>query len=371
MFSRKDRLIPERRLRAWVACAAIWFSAASCAIQEPPPGGPEDTTPPEVVETAPGQGASGVPADSRISIVFSERMNRTRFERNIELSPRAEISKVRWDKNTAIIEFESLHPDTTYVLRIKPGYADAHNVRSEGSFEFAFATSAEIDTGSIAGKVYFRRAPSDKAVVKCFVLPTDTAFAPEAARPDRQARTGSEGAFEFRYLPARGRTFLLWAYQDANNNNIFDRDNEVGAAQVDTVTLTGGTPRVDSREIYIVDPKEPASITGLVVNATPYDTLRVSVALHEAGDSLPPTHFVVADAKGVYAFKNVLKGVYALHAFIDLRRDSLCGFFPCPDDSAAACREYCVSYAESIYVSPGDEIRLKDIRLEAARKEEE
>jgi hypothetical protein len=354
-----------------IACLITGLLAASCAIQELPPGGPEDTTPPEVVGTVPARGSAGVPAGTTVAIEFSEKMKKTRFERNIELSPAATVSKARWKKNTFIVEFESLNPDTTYLVKVKSGYADAHNVRSDRTFEFAFATSAQIDTGSISGTVYFRRKPSDKAVVRLFALSTDTTLAPEAARPDRETETSKEGRYEFRYLPARGGSFLLWTFQDANNNSIFDRDGEVGASLGDTLVLTRQRPRSDFQDIYIVDPKEPASITGLVVNATPYDTVPVSLALHEASDSLPPSYYVLADNKGVYTFKSVLKGVYALHAFIDLERDSLCGTFPCPADSTAACPEFCVSYPESIFVSPGDEIQLKQIRLEAIRGGEE
>lgn len=348
----------------------LWLIAGllvvSCAIQEPPPGGPEDKSPPEVVATRPSAGSSDVPADARIEIEFSEKMNTTRFERNVELSPSARIAKARWKKNTVSLEFEGLlHPDTTYIVRVKAGYADAHNVRSERPFDFAFATSAQIDTGSVAGTIHFRRKPSDKAIVRLFVLPKDSTFAPDAARPDRETFTDKDGTYELKHLPARGGSFLIFAFQDANGNAVFERDSEVGEVFRDTLVLSASLPRLTMNDIYIVDPKEPGSITGTVVNATSYDSVRVSVALHESADTLRPTYITICDEEGDYTFRTVLKGAYALHAFLDLKRDSLCGEYPCPADSAAACREFCVSYPESVRVSPGDEIRLKEMRLEA------
>lgn len=359
-------------LKTRIACLIAGLVAASCAIPEPPPGGPEDKTPPEVLATRPEAGASGIPADAAIEFVFSEKMSTTRFDRLVELSPAAKIARARWKKNAVTIEFEGpLHPDTTYLVRVKPGYADAHNVRNDRPFEFAFATSAEIDTGSISGRVYFRRKPSEKGVVRLFALPKDSVFAPEAARPDRETTTQKDGAYEFRHLPARGGSFVVWAFHDTNGNGVMDRDGEVGAALPDTVALSEGRPRLELQDVVIVDPKEPASVAGVVVNATPYDSVRVSLALHEAADTLPPTYFVRADDGGRYAFKSVLKGVYALHAFIDLRPDSVCGAFPCPGDSSRACPEFCATYPESLVISPGDEVRLKDLRLEETGKGKE
>jgi hypothetical protein len=348
----------------------LWLVAGlllvSCAIPEAPPGGPEDKTPPEVTATRPLAGASGVPTDTKIEIEFSEKMRTVRFERSVELFPAAKVSKARWKKNLVSIEFEEpLHPDTTYIVSVKAGFADAHNVRSDRPFDFAFATSAQIDTGSIAGTVYFRRKPSNKAVVKLFVLPKDSSFTPASTRPDREVLAKEDGTYEFGYLPAREVPFVLFAFHDANGNTVFDRDNEVGETLPDTLVLAGARPRLVLQDIYIVDPKEPASITGFVVNATKYDSVPVTITLHEAADTVPPTYITRADDKGDYTFRSVLKGVYALYAFLDLKRDSVCGSYPCPEDSTTECREFCVSYPESVRVSPGDEIRLMNLRLEA------
>lgn len=353
----------------------FWFLVgllgASCAISEAPPGGPEDKSPPAVSGTQPASRATGVPADTKVSITFSEKMAAARFERAFEISPRATISKARWKGDTVVLEFEEpLRPDTTYVFRLKPGYADAHNVRSERPFELAFATSAEIDTGAIAGRVYFRRKPTGKGVVRLFVLPRDSSFAPETARADRETNTGEDGAYELTYLPCRSIPFLVWAFEDANGNGVFEAESEAAADLPDTLRLERDRPRLELQDVYIVDPKEPAVVAGRVLNETPYDSILVTVTLDEAGDSLPPTYCVQADSKGRFSFGKVLKGLYALHAFIDVEKDSLCGTYPCAEDSTARCPEFCVTYPESLLVAPGDNIQLKDIRLEASAKKE-
>ncbi len=188
--------------------------AASCAIPEPPPGGPEDKTAPEALATLPADGAAGVSTGAEIEIEFSEKLSGARFDRFVEFSPEVKIAKTRWRGKRLFVEpAEALRSDTTYVVRIRPGFTDAHNVRSERGYEFGFATSASVDTGTISGRVYFRRKPAERGVVRLFVLPRDSSFAPEAARPDREGVTAADGTYKLRYLPQRSVPFLLWAFQ--------------------------------------------------------------------------------------------------------------------------------------------------------------
>jgi hypothetical protein len=356
-------------LIAWFFVAAL---AASCAIPEPPPGGPEDKTAPEPIATVPVDGSAGVNPRARIEIEFSERLSGGRFDRFVEFSPEVKIAKTRWKGKRLFIEPEgALHADTTYVVRVRPGFTDAHNVKSDSGYEFAFATSAVIDTGAVSGRVYFRRKPAEKGVVSLFVLPRDSSFVPDAARPDRDAITGEDGSYRLDYLPQRSVSFILWAYNDDNANSAFDREKEAAALFADTLTLGERVSRLENVDIWIVDPREPGVVAGRVINASGLDSVPVTVTLAEERDTIPPTYWARADAGGRYKFENVLRGRYVLRAFVDLRSDSLCGTYPCPGDSVSGCVEPCAGYPDTVTVSPGDELRLKDLRLEAAARKEE
>ena len=359
-------------MRIRVMCIVLALFTAACAISEAPPGGPEDRTAPRVILSSPENGTSGVSADADVMISFSEGMKKARFERFIELSPKAFIRKVKWKDDTAILVFDGgLHPDTTYIVKLKKGYTDSHGVRGENPYEFAFATSAEIDTGLVAGRVFFRREPSDKGVVKVFVLPKDSSFAAEASRPDRQAETGEDGEFVLKYLPARNTSLLLWAFHDADGNGLYDPEKEAGAALPDTIRLTDAQPQIDEQIIDIVDPREPGVVSGLVLNETAYDSIPFTLTLNEVADSLPPTYVVLSNLKGAYSFDKVLKGTYTLQAFIDFKRDSLCGEYPCKDDSTRMCTEPCAVYPDTLVIEPGVKIEEIEIRLEPVGKREE
>ncbi|MEE9269264.1 MAG: Ig-like domain-containing protein [Candidatus Krumholzibacteria bacterium] len=345
--------------RVW---AAAWLVVlAACAIPEPPPGGPEDTQPPKVSFTYPAEGESSVPADAEIQIGFDEGMNKSRFERMVNFQPPVVIRKARWKGNVLhLVLDEPLHPDTTYIVELKAGFSDAHGARSKEGARFAFATSAAVDSGVIAGRVLFRREPADKGVVRLFVLPKDSAFAVEAARPDRETACRKDGAFRLAYLPTDGTSFLVWAFQDNNGNLNYDPGKEAGA--VATVSLGTDVWGVEDIEIDIVDPREPASVKGTVDNVTGVDSLPVVVTLHELADSMPPSYYVRCGSDGSFAL-DVLQGTYVLWSFLDFQNDSLCGTYPCAEDSARACAEPCVMYPDTLRVKPGDKVRLGKLVL--------
>lgn len=348
-----------------LACLLSALALSACAIPEPPPGGPEDKTPPSVEGTIPADGEAGVAPDQDITILFSESMSRSRLERSVQFYPPASLSGVKWKKDRVILKLEEpLHPDTTYVVELQPGFADAHNVRSEKGYRFAFATSAHIDSGVVSGHVLFRRKPTPKGVVRGFVLPKDSTFAPEATRPDRQVSTNVDGAYELDRLPTSGRGLVLWAFEDGNSNSAFDASSEFGAIYADTVVLGPSITRRDGIEISIVDPTEPAEVTGHIDNRTSFDSVLVAVTMHEIGDTVPPTHYFLADLAGDFTYDRVLKGAYIVYAFLDFHVDSLCGDFPCPDDTTRACPEPCVQYPDTVIVEPGQKIRLDDLTLE-------
>ncbi|MFH1755351.1 MAG: Ig-like domain-containing protein [Candidatus Latescibacterota bacterium] len=342
----------------------IVMSGLSCAIPESPPGGPEDKLAPRVAATAPRDSAASVPAGSDIRITFSEKMTRDRLERQITFHPNVIIQKVKWDDKTIIfVPEKTLHPDTTYIVHVKAGFQDNHRVANTEGHQFAFATSARIDSGQISGTVYFRRKPAENGYVHLFVLPKDSNFVPEVSKADRESAADKTGRYVFRFLPTDGVRFLLWGFNDQSGNDKFESSKEVGELFADTLRLTADVPLVAGKDIVIVDPNEPGEVAGIINNLTGIDSFLVSVALFAANDTTPPAYYVRCSGDGAFCFTAVKAGSYALRAFLDVAADSLCGNYPCPQDTLANCAEPCVQYADSIRVSPGIKLKLDDLAL--------
>ncbi len=349
-----------RRLCAFAVVAGVLGLA--CAVSEAPSGGPEDKDPPAVVATAPAPDSTGVEPSSPIAITFGEHMQRARVERLVSVQPPITIDRVRWDGYTLIIEpAGGLQRDTTYVVRLKPGYRDRHGVSGVAAREFAFATGAKLDTASISGQVLFKREPSGKSIVRAFRVPRDTTFRAEAARPDREAVTARDGMYRLRYLPDNDARFVVMAYLDQNGNGTFEVANEPYAVLPDTILLTAAVPEVESVRIDIIDPNEPGTVEGEVANETGIDTVRTSVALYALRDSVRAEYLTLADTAGAFTLAKVKPGTYRLWAFLDIRADSLRGTYPCelPD----GCIEPSTVLVDSLKVSPGGSVRVPRLVL--------
>lgn len=344
------------------ALATCGFALA-CAVSVPPSGGPEDTRAPRVASTIPVPDSAGVSPDGPIQITYDEGMTRDAFSRSVVFSPPVEIDRVRWKGNTVFIKpYGDLHPDTTYIVRIREGIRDAHGVVTKKPFEFAFATSATIDTAQVRGRVRFRRDPSANAVVHAYVLPKDSGFTVQASPPDRRAEGDEDGNYVIRYLPENGNALLVWAYQDVNRSGTFDPDGDVGMLYRDTLRLTADAPVGSGIDFDIVDPAEPAIVRGRVINESGIDTMLV-VGLFAESDTLPARYYAFCDTTGAFEFRTVLRGAYRMKAFIDLLPDSLCGVYPCGADSTQRCAEPCAALPDSVRVEPGDTRNLDDVRL--------
>jgi hypothetical protein len=356
-------------IRGYLWVLALLGFLLSCAVSVPPSGGPEDKEPPRIVATTPSNESTGVDVGSTINLSFSEKMMSSKVERLVISYPPIEIGNVKWHKNSLTIEpAKPLHRDTTYLIEIKPGFRDQHNVSNTSGFDFAFATAAHIDSGSISGTVYFRRKVTTRGIVRCFRIPRDSSFYPESARPDREITANQSGEYSFKYLPTSNVNYVIWAFQDQNNNDFFDRSNEYGQAYPDTIVLSPASSIWSTADIYIVDPTEPGEIDGKIVNEAGIDTIPVSVGLYASIDSTSAvSYFTYCDvSSGSFQFKNVRKGTYICKGFIDFKKDSLCGSYRCFADTTRICAEPCVEYPDSIHLDPGQQIKLEPMILKKA-----
>jgi hypothetical protein len=353
-----------------LAALGVWALAlVACAVSVPPGGGPEDKAPPTVSATVPRPDSTGVDPESPIRIGFSEPMQRQRVERLVVVNPPIEIERVRWEGNTLVIEpAGDLVRDTTYVVRLKPEYQDRHNVTARQWHEFAFATgTAPLDTARIEGKVTLKRGPAAGAIARCFRIGVNDTLDIESDRPDREVVANRDGVFALRYLPANGERFLVMAFADQNDNRIFDADTDPAAVYADTVIMAAAVPVVSGVDLALLDPKEPGTVKGTVTNESGIDTSRVMVAMYDTADSTRAAYRAVCDSAGVYEVSAVKPGTYILHAFVDVRTDSLPGTYPCPSNPKG-CREPGARRPGTLQVKAADEIDEAPLVI---RREEE
>ena len=206
------------RLYSVLACLGI----AACATPIAPPGGPEDTTPPRLVESVPA--ADAVNVDVReVVLTFSELLEASTARRAVSLAPEPETPpEIEVDRRRLIVRFrEPLLDSTTYVLTLGTELSDNHRVRLARPIPFAFSTGPQLDTGRLSGIVRAPRSgePQGDLAVFAYAAP-DTLPDPRTAAPAYRTQTAADGTFELAYL--RDVPFFVVVVDDANRNRRAD-----------------------------------------------------------------------------------------------------------------------------------------------------
>ena len=205
-----------------MTCAFTIMYLSSCASKGAISGGPEDKTPPEVVESIPAHLSLNVSADISVEIKFSERMNRSSVEKSVFISPLPEIEpEFKWKgyKKLRILFQQPLEPERTYVINIGSSTSDMHKNRMDNSYSLAFSTGNRIDNGKITGKVY-GKYKANKTFIYAYQMSDSSDFEPDTLLPDYITQAGKTGEFELEYL-AFGR-YRLFAVEENGSNRKYN-----------------------------------------------------------------------------------------------------------------------------------------------------
>src|SRR5207249_2180047 len=207
----------------------------ACANQGPPPGGPPDKAPPQVVRFVPESGAvlPGFKGDAVIQ--FDEVIDEmpgggargggggggggaapvNGLAGQIVLSPVAGDVHVSWHRSAIHVKpAEGWKPNRVYHLELLPGIVDLRrNILKQGKTAI-FSTGAPLPHAALAGTVlqWVEQRALAGAVIRAAPLPDTVAYVTVA---------DSAGDFHLSDIP-RAR-YRVWAIQDQNSNRQLDR----------------------------------------------------------------------------------------------------------------------------------------------------
>ena len=257
------------RLAGRIFRVSIPVLLASCAGQAPPPGGPEDRIPPEIISSSPAPYATYY-TERMIVLEFSEYVDRRSLEGAIFISPNVGALEFDWSGREVEITFaDSLRPKTTYVVTVGTDVVDLRNRnRMASAVSLAFSSGSEIDPGAITGVVY----PESKNAAKSGVLVTayrldgldaDT-LNPRWTKPDYATQTGEAGEFALRHL--RLGRYRLLALRDEYGNLLYDPQTDAFGLLDADVALTDSDTIVTelSMKLAVEDTSAPTllKVTG-------------------------------------------------------------------------------------------------------------
>ncbi len=333
----------------------------ACAVVESPTGGPEDKIAPRVVAIAPVPDSAGVARDTDVTIRFDEKLDGDSFKNRVVTYPPLGFKSIKVKGDRVMIEFEELLPETTVTVLLKSGYQDNHQVKSTTPVTFSFATSRQIAEGMISGKILFKKQPDSTGVAAIFAV-ADTAIDVRKEREARIAFADKFGDFTLRAVPTDSARFILRAFTDKNGDGVFTDGSEFSALFPDTIVLTEDRTGIDGILIYIIDPNEPGSVEGRVIDMTGLER-NPTVKLTPLVPGERPI-VVAADTTGNFVIKMIPPGGYTVTTFIDMAADSACGEYLNPADSTVSLREPCYVVPDTLVVKPGESQTLEPITLD-------
>ncbi len=209
-----------------IALALFILLLSSCAKDMPPPGGPPDKTPPDILATTPAPGATLVDRSAPITVEFSERINGKAIGNALFISPplkveptvRVKGARLRIEPN------EPLDSGRTYVVTIGASLQDLQGNKLTASKTIAFSTGEQIDSGAIVGRIHDKEKPA--ANFRVFAFENDSLLIDSLFTriPDYITETGSDGSFAFANM--KEADYLVLGVEDKDRDNRLSRESE-------------------------------------------------------------------------------------------------------------------------------------------------
>ena len=170
----------------------------SCAAIMPPPGGPKDETPPQLVKVTPADGTTYFEG-GKVELLFSEYLDESSFEKAITVLPLlSQKPEISFKGNRLIIYFpDSLSLNQTYIISISRDLSDEHKVKLSQGIQVAFSTGPQIDKGLISGLVDYEK---DASLNLWKIQNGNDSLAFYKRIPDYVIDASSEGFYEFKFL---------------------------------------------------------------------------------------------------------------------------------------------------------------------------
>lgn len=223
-----------RNLIKYISIVGISFFIFKCANQLPPPGGPVDKIPPQVLDVYPSDSTLNF-NDDHFEIEFSEYVEKLSLMDALFISP--EIKKLEYDWSGTSVEItfdDTLKENTTYTVSIGSGIQDLNNRNNMAqAVNFAFSTGPNIDVGKISGKVY----DNDPNGIMIFAyMEKDSFDNPIITKPKNVSQVGENG--EFQSLGLANGNFRVFAIKEENKNRLYNIGDDWYGVPYEDISLS-------------------------------------------------------------------------------------------------------------------------------------
>jgi hypothetical protein len=272
------RIEREGRPAISVLTALSVLSVLSCARMEPPPGGPPDVAPPQLLATRPDSMGRIPNFKGDVEFQFDEVISEGSapnqgagtgdLEKLIILSPSVSFPSVSWKRTKIVVHpNEGWKPDRVYRVELLPGVTDLRRNRTTRGTVLTFTTGAPLPSTTIEGTVVDWRSnqPAPGALVEALLMPDSLPY---------RALADSTGHIALGPLPAG--EYIVKGILDENKNMRFD-----GREAYDSVRLARGKTSAGELWAFVHD-TTPIRIRTVTVADSTSATIELSQSLDPA-----------------------------------------------------------------------------------------
>ena len=231
----------------------LQLSVLACASPKSPTGGPEDTTPPRIIDEESTPNRQTNFSEDKITITFDEWVTLKDVKTQLVISPlMPDEPEIKQKGKSVIVELpDSLLKNTTYTLNFGDAITDLNEGNVLDNFVFVFSTGPVLDSIKLSGSVIDAVTLKPVKDVWVMLYPVGEDSAVYRRKPEYLAKTNEAGTWTMSYL--RADEFQVVALKDENLNFLYDQDAEYFGWREETINTGSITGQL--APIYVF-PKE-------------------------------------------------------------------------------------------------------------------
>ena len=231
----------------YISCIAMMVLLVRCASQQPITGGPQDETPPKLLNSIPKNQSINFQGNT-ITLEFDEYLKVDNLKKELLISPRTTVKySYKLKKGTILeIKFDSaLDANTTYTLNFRESVKDFNEGNPAENLKLAFSTGDYIDSLRISGKVtdLMTGLPKKDATVMLFTS-KDSVTLP-SGNPLYITQTTENGEYVIENL--RNDDFQVFVLDDSDGNLKYTKRGEALGFYPEVVKLDSNRQGIDMK----------------------------------------------------------------------------------------------------------------------------
>ena len=208
-----------------IAFLVITLVAVGCAQQRAPVGGPQDKTPPVLLEASPPNNSIHF-ASAKVVFTFDEFIQLKDVNTKLIVSPPLSILPKTYVRGKHVImEINNeLAPHTTYNFNFSDAIEDLNEGNAIPNFIYAVSTGDYVDSLQVKGHVQNALTGASESGMLVMLYHYNVDSLPLTKKPDYFGRTDKQGNFEIGYL-GEGH-YKIFALKDMDQNYLYDAPAE-------------------------------------------------------------------------------------------------------------------------------------------------